>query len=86
MAKGTSTLLIGVAIGAVAGAALALLYAPASGEDTRRRLRGSADRLSRRAQTLYQGASDAAADLAAGGAEIVDQLKDATARMRSVRS
>ena len=65
--------------------AVALLCAPMTGEEARRNLRRSADRFSRRAKTLYDGAADAAADLMAGGAELVDQLKDTTARMRSVR-
>jgi gas vesicle protein len=80
-----ATFVVGLACGVIAGAAAALLYAPMSGAETRRNLRHSADRLSRQAKTLYQGASDAAADLAAGGAELVDQLKEAGARMKAVR-
>jgi gas vesicle protein len=34
----TGTMLLAFAVGALAGAAVALLYAPASGEETRRRL------------------------------------------------
>ena len=84
MGNGT-TFVVGLACGMVAGAAVALLCAPMSGEETRRNLRRSADRLSRQAKTLYNGASDAAADLAAGGAELVDQLKEASARMKAAR-
>lgn len=36
--QSTGTLLLAFAVGALAGAAVALLYAPASGEETRRRL------------------------------------------------
>jgi gas vesicle protein len=86
MGNGTTTFVIGLALGVLTGAAVALLYAPMTGEETRRNLKGSADRLSRRARTLYQGATDAASDLAAGGAELVDQFKDASARVRDARS
>ena len=40
--SGSSTLLA-FALGALAGAAIALLYAPASGDETRRRLRKKAE-------------------------------------------
>lgn len=80
MGNGT-TFVVGVACGVIAGAAVALLCAPMSGEDTRRNLRKGADRLSKRAHRLYRGASDAAADLAAGGADLIDQAKDAGARI-----
>jgi len=84
MGNGTS-FLVGVACGLTAGAAIALLWAPASGEETRRQLRKSADRLSRRAKTLYDGAADAAAELAAGGAEMVEELREAGKRIVAVR-
>lgn len=46
---------IGLLLGAVLGAGVALLFAPASGEDTRRQLR-------RGARRLYARGSDAVAD------------------------
>lgn len=36
--NGTGTVLLAFAVGALAGAAVALLYAPAAGDETRRRL------------------------------------------------
>jgi gas vesicle protein len=36
---GTGTALLAFALGALAGAAVALLYAPASGDETRRKIR-----------------------------------------------
>jgi gas vesicle protein len=36
--NGAATVLVSFALGAIAGAAIALLYAPAAGEETRRRL------------------------------------------------
>jgi len=80
MANGT-TFIVGLTCGAIAGAAIALLYAPREGVETRRHLRRSADRLSKRAQRLYRGASDAAADLAEGGADLLGQVKDTGARI-----
>jgi len=38
----TGTVLLAFAVGALAGAAVALLYAPASGEETRRKLAAKA--------------------------------------------
>jgi gas vesicle protein len=86
MSNGSWAFVTGIAMGALAGAAIALLYAPMTGEETRRNLRGSAARLSKRARVLYDGAADAASDLAAGGAELVDQFKDAADRVRSART
>jgi len=83
MANGTVLFATGVAIGAAVGASVALLYAPMSGEDTRRNLRGTASRFGQRAREMYDGAAEAASDLAAGGAELVDQFKDAADRTRS---
>lgn len=80
MAKGM-TFVVGVAGGVIVGAAVALLYAPTTGVEARRTIRRSTARLSRRAQRLYRDASDAAADLAAGGAELLDQVKDTAARV-----
>ena len=40
--KSTGSILVAFALGAAAGAAIALLYAPASGEETRRKLRDKA--------------------------------------------
>ena len=80
MAKGT-TFIVGLTCGALAGAAIALLYAPCEGMETRRNLRKGADRLSKRAHRLYRDASDAAADLAEGGADLLGQVKDAGSRI-----
>lgn len=75
--------LIGITCGAIAGAAVALLYAPASGDDTRKNVRRNLTRLSKRANRFYRDASDAAADLAEGGADLLGQVKDAGARLVS---
>jgi gas vesicle protein len=65
--NGTSagTILAVFAIGAIAGAAVALLYAPASGEETRRRL----------AETARQGRERAEA-LAREGREFIDRRRE----------
>jgi gas vesicle protein len=62
--SGTSVLLAFV-VGAVAGAAIALLYAPASGEETRRKL----------AEKARQG-RDKAQQVAKEGREFVDRQRD----------
>ena len=48
------TVLIAFALGALAGAAVALLYAPAAGEETRRRLGDKAREGRQRAEELAQ--------------------------------
>jgi gas vesicle protein len=80
MANGT-TFIIGLTCGALAGAAVALLYAPATGTVTRRELRRRADRFSKRANRFYRDASEVASDLAEGGADLLDQMKDAGSRL-----
>ena len=61
----SGSLLLGFALGAIVGAAVALLYAPASGEETRRRL-------VRRARETQ----DRAEDMARQGREFVERQRD----------
>jgi gas vesicle protein len=61
----TSSFLVAFAIGAVAGAAVALLFAPASGEETRRKL----------AEKAREG-RDKAASLAREGREFVERQRE----------
>ena len=55
---GTRTLAVGLIIGALIGAGVALLVAPQSGEETRRLLRRKARRLAAEAQDHYEDAKD----------------------------
>lgn len=57
--------LIGFALGAVVGGALALLLAPASGERTRQKLGAATRRWSRDARHTLEDARDSAGDAAA---------------------
>jgi gas vesicle protein len=50
--SGSGTVLVAFALGAVAGAAIALLYAPATGEETRRKLAEKAREGRERAEQL----------------------------------
>ena len=61
----TGSVLIAFALGALAGAAVALLYAPASGEETRRRL----------AEKAREG-RDRAEQLAREGREFINRQRD----------
>ena len=65
--RGTSagTVLVAFALGALAGAAVALLYAPAPGDETRRRLAEKA-----------RDARDRAEALAREGREFVDRQRE----------
>ena len=74
------SVLVAFALGAVAGAAVALLYAPASGEETRRKL----------AEKAREG-RDKAEELAREGREFLDRQRDdidvgGRARPRGVRA
>jgi gas vesicle protein len=54
---GTGTVLLAFLVGAVAGAAIALLYAPATGRETREYLSDKAREGARKATELYEQAT-----------------------------
>jgi gas vesicle protein len=54
---GAGTILLAFLVGAVAGAAVALLYAPASGRETREYLGDKAREGARKATELYEQAT-----------------------------
>jgi len=54
---GTGTVLLAFLVGAIAGAAVALLYAPASGRETREYLGDKAREGARKATELYEQAT-----------------------------
>jgi gas vesicle protein len=54
--EGSAGMLVAFVAGAVAGAALALLFAPASGEETRRTLGDRAREMGERAREQYEAA------------------------------
>jgi gas vesicle protein len=62
---GAGSLLLAFLVGAAAGAAVALLYAPAAGRETR-------ERLSEKAREGARRASDAAR----AGRDVIDAIKD----------
>jgi gas vesicle protein len=62
---------VGFALGALVGTGLALLFAPASGERTRRRLGNAARRLSRDARHGFDEARETVGEVASGlGADV----------------
>jgi gas vesicle protein len=61
----SASVLVAFVVGALAGAAIALLYAPASGEETRRRL----------AEKARQG-RDKAQQMAGEGREFIERQRD----------
>ena len=56
--RGTRTFLAGLAIGALVGAGVALLFAPQSGEETRRQVSRKAKHLAREARDRYDEVRD----------------------------
>ena len=69
-ASAASGLLVGIIIGAAAGAALALLLAPAPGDETRRRIGEAAKKLGGEGKRKFDDLRDAAQDR-------VSEVKDA---------
>ena len=66
---------MGFLIGALAGAVIALLYAPKPGDSTRIELRQRTDELMRRADELEKVARDLAGQAQVKGRELADEAK-----------
>jgi gas vesicle protein len=66
---------MGFLIGALAGAVIALLYAPKPGDSTRVELRQRTDELMRRADELEKVARDLAGQAQVKGRELADEAK-----------
>ena len=76
------TVLMAFALGALAGAAVALLYAPASGEETRRKLaeraregREKAEKLARDGREFFNRSRDTLATAVERGREAFDEAR-----------
>lgn len=67
----------GLAVGALIGAAVALLFAPKSGAELRSQVSDSAKRFKRRAGEAYDGASDAAGEVIARGRRAFEAGREA---------
>jgi len=76
---GAGSILLAFILGAVSGAAVALLYAPKSGRETR-------DYIGERAREGRQRAADVAADVAAKGRDALSQGRDAINQGRDTLS
>lgn len=81
----TGTVLVAFALGALAGAAVALLYAPASGDETRRTLADKAREGRRRAEAAARQGSEALrrgrehlAEAIDRGVEVFEQVRKET--------
>jgi gas vesicle protein len=79
------TVLVAFALGAVAGAAVALLYAPAAGEETRRKLaekaregRDRAETMAREGREFLQRQRDNLTSAVDRGREAFDQARQET--------
>ena len=82
-----SSFVLGAICGAAAGAALALLFAPKSGDELRRQIAGSADNWRRKASDAYRDGSERMAsavdrgnnmvrDAMKSGKSVVDEVVD----------
>jgi gas vesicle protein len=77
--------LVSFALGAIAGAAIALLYAPASGEETRRKLaekaregRDTAERLARDGREFIERQRETISSAVERGREAFEQARKET--------
>ena len=77
----TGLTLMGFALGAVVGAGLALLLAPASGKRTRQRLAGTARRWSETAEQTAERARDTVAEWGADAKSAVEEARDTVAEL-----
>lgn len=73
---GGASFLLGFIAGSVLGAGLALLFAPRSGEETRRDVADRAQRLSKRAADEYEAAAERMSHLAERGKEAYRSAAD----------
>ena len=85
----SGSLLLGFALGAIVGAAVALLYAPASGEETRRRFvrraRETQDRaedVARQGRDFVERQRDNISEVVERGREIFEEGRDAYRKTR----
>ncbi len=82
--------LLGFVIGGVAGAVVALLFAPQSGEETRTLIRDKSielrDAAARQAEILGSRAGEVAEDAKSRGREFVEGARKAVAKKRPAES
>lgn len=70
--------LLGAAVGAVAGAVIALMYAPAAGEDLRRQVSDKLDDLTEGAKDIVAGIQSTAEKMFSEGRGQADEIIDRT--------
>ena len=70
--NGSGSMLVAFVLGALAGAAVALLYAPATGEETRRKLADKAREGREKAEEYARRGKEAAEDFARRGRDAYD--------------
>lgn len=75
--NGAAMFVVGLFCGAAVGAAVALAWAPKSGREFRQDVADSAERLRRKANSVYSSASDLANDVVNRGRKAWDAGRDA---------
>ena len=75
MSENNGNTLLAFIVGGIIGAGLALLYAPSSGEETRRRLREQVDQARDRVQQGYESAVDTVEEGMGKVTEIIEERK-----------
>ena len=78
-----SSMMMGFMLGAVVGASLALIMAPATGEETRRRIGDTARKLGREGRHRFDQARETVSGLRDDAQHVIDSGREAFTRMRS---
>ena len=78
-----SSMMMGFMLGAVVGAAVALMMAPATGEETRRRLGNTARKLGKEGRHRFDQARYTISGLADDTKRAIDSGREAFSRVRS---
>jgi gas vesicle protein len=79
----SSSMMMGFVLGAVVGASLALIMAPATGEETRRRIGDTARRLGREGRHRFDQARETISGLKEDAKHMVDSGREAFNRVRT---
>jgi len=77
-----SSMMMGFVLGAVVGASLALIMAPATGEETRRRIGDTARKIGKEGRQRFDQARETVSSLSDDAKHVIDSGREAFSRVR----